>query len=66
MLDKNTLKSYNPSQVYVVFFPTKSQLKTMSCVVFVAIFFLFYFNPLFVTICPETFSNLCVNSVRVM
>jgi hypothetical protein len=26
----------------------------------------FYFNPLFVTICPETVSNLCVNSVRVM
>ena len=29
MVDKNTLKSYNPSQVYVVFFPTNSQLKTM-------------------------------------
>jgi len=25
-----------------------------------------FFNPLFVTICPETFSNLCVDSVRDM
>jgi hypothetical protein len=26
----------------------------------------FYFTPLYVTICPETFSNLCVNNVRDM
>jgi len=26
----------------------------------------FLINPLFVTICPETFSNLCVDSVRDM
>jgi hypothetical protein len=26
--------------------------------------FIIIINPLFVTICPETFSNLCVDSVR--
>jgi len=26
----------------------------------------FYINPLCVTICPETFSNLCVGNVRGM
>jgi hypothetical protein len=25
-----------------------------------------FFYPIFVTICPETFSNLCVDSVRDM
>jgi hypothetical protein len=25
-----------------------------------------FYNPLFATICPETFSNLCVESVRDM
>jgi hypothetical protein len=28
--------------------------------------FKFFFNPMFVTICPKTFSNLCVESVRGM
>jgi len=27
---------------------------------------IFFCNPLFVTICPETFSNLCVDSARGM
>jgi hypothetical protein len=28
--------------------------------------YFFIFNPLFVTICPETFSNRCVDTVRDM